>query len=195
MATPTARLPSIGEANATGMIRVRESTPLPPKRDLVITEITRILGLGLVQKLVVEVGAPIVYERLVERDDSPSLNVVEQQDLYGAVRNNPIFDFREADEFRGRGPFGIIFFAIEDLVAREAVPKAFISSNPSLLWAWLGLPLETTFSHLFGIPLFSYPDKQQLPEDVLVLAGADPYDADTVKLSLKLSIDLPRKKR
>jgi hypothetical protein len=195
MATPMARPPSIGEANTSGLIRVRETSPLPPKRDLVIEEINRILGLGLVQKLTVEVGTPIIYERLVKPDDSPSLDVIEQLDFYGAIRNNEIFDFREADEFRGRGPFGILFFAIQDLVAREATPKAFVSSNWALIWAWMGLPLETHYSHLFGIPTVTHGDKQQLPDDVLLLVGADPYDIDSVKVSLRISIDLPRKKR
>jgi hypothetical protein len=196
MATPTARPNSLGDANALGLLRVKESTPLPPKRELIIEEMNRILGMGLVQKLTVEVGQPIVYERLVKMDEAdPNMEVVEKQDLYGAVRNAEIVDFREADDFRGRGPFGVVFFALQDLLSRGAVPTAFLSSNLPLVWAWMGLPLDTHFSHLFAVPVFSYPDKQLLPDDALLLIGGDVLDPDTVKVTLRIAIDLPRKKR
>jgi hypothetical protein len=193
---PTASPTSLGDAKTAGLVRVRETSPLPAKRDLIVAEVNRILTLGLVQKLVVEVEQPIVYERLVKPEDAgPEMETVQQMDLYGAIRNNELVEFREADEFRGRGPFGIMFFAFQELAKRGAVPLAFVSSNWSLVRAWLGLSSTYAITTIYGVNAITYGDVQQLPEDCLLLVGGDAVDSDVVKVTFKISIDLPRKKR
>lgn len=186
---PTARPPSIGE-RSSGYRRVREQAPLPSTRDQVLSEVSRILGLGLVQKLIIEVGAPIVFERLLKDDAelSPELEVVEAQDLYAAARNAEMLDFKATVT----NPFEIIFLAFRAIEAKKLRPKAFLGSNWITVRKWFRLGDYDDVSSIYGVPAHNY---EEIPDDVLLLLAGDGVEADEVQLSLRISMDLPGERR
>lgn len=186
MAT-TARPPSLGDKGAVGYTRVREEAPLPAKRDLIITEIDRILGLGLVQKLVVEVGQPIHFERLVKSDGiDPDLTVVETGDLFAAMRNSDIVDF--VQEFQVTDNYGMLFQAFRQLEEAGAAPKALLLNQYGLFRQWLRLPATFNLSVVFGVKTYLHED---IPDDVLVLVGCDKNDQEQVTTSIRIPMDIP----
>src|SRR5512135_2155981 len=85
----TARPPSIG---GTELRKVREQRPLPPTRELVVSEFARILSLNLVQRVTVEANKPIVFERLVP-DNGELPPELEAQDLYAESRNAEMLSY------------------------------------------------------------------------------------------------------
>lgn len=183
----TGRPPSIGE-KPNGLLRVREQRPLPDRRELILAEVGRILGLGLVQKLTVEVGQPIFFERFVHVDGeiSADMEEVESLDLYGAARNAEIIDF--PSDFPT--PFETLFRAFHELSDRKLVPKAFLGSNWSVVRRWLKLKEHDDVGSIFGIPTYSYT-VEQVPGDILMLVASDFSDADEVKLTIRIPIDFP----
>jgi hypothetical protein len=188
----TARPPSIGELSDFGYVRVKDQSPLPAKRDLVLAELNRILGLGLVQKLVVEVGQPITYERLIKKGEtSPDLIAIETEDIYGAARNATMMDFvTEEDRYRGKGAYSQLFHAFQQLEQKGALPLGIIFRSYGDVRRWLGLSEIFDLTTIFGVTTFQHAD---IPEDVFLLVGSDRGEPDVVKLSIRIPMDLPKK--
>lgn len=179
----TGRPPSIGDEGTNNLRLVRETVDLPPRRDLVLKELERILNLGLVQKLTVQVGQPIRYSRLVPRDiEIPDVpEEIESGDLYGEARNRPIQDVKAKE----RNPFAILFRAFAMLTKEGLRPKAFVTGSLENLTRWIDPDGEADLSVLFGVELHM---NTEVPDDVLLLLGNEAEGAET-SLSIRIPMD------
>lgn len=178
------RPPSLGDSKGSGFTRLREQAELPAGRELILAELNRILGIGYVQKLVVEVGKPIVYERLVKSGEpTPDLEKLEADDLYGAIRNNEIIDFSH-----GVGnSLKALFLAFRFLTGRRLAAKALVASDWAAVRRWLGLSENEDIIDVFGVKTTTH---EAIPDDVIVLVACDPAEPDVVVLSLRIPLDV-----
>lgn len=180
----TARPSSLGDTSSAKFSRIRESVEMPEGRENLIREFARILGIGMVQKVVVEVGSPILFERLV-RDDAgvqEDLDKVDADDLYGVVRNAELMDFRHL----GASPFEAFFNAFEFFRTRQLAAKAVMIHDWAAMRAWLGMDVGQEPVEPYGLPVFLH---EQVPEDVLLFIGASELDMRDVKLTLRIPMD------
>jgi hypothetical protein len=185
MSGPTARLPSLGDASTQGYKRMRFVEPRPEGREGLLKTFARVISQGLVQKVVVEIGQDIVYERLVKDDGtSEDLDHIESDDLFGAIRNSEIVDFRQ----KGESFFHTLFLAMRFISAKALGPKAFVCSNWELLRRLCGLGEMEDIDELFGVKTYEH---EEIPDDVLVLVAASPMEPDLVVLSLRIPLDPP----
>jgi hypothetical protein len=167
---------------------VQEQYPLPQKRDLIATEVKRILDIGFVQKLTIQVGEPILVERLVRKDAvDPTIEQLEVQDLYAAARNAPMESFLAVGD-----PMRTLFHALAELEKAGLAPKAFLYSSHYTLRMWLELPGSFNIHHLFTIDTKVAED---LPDDILLLVGCDANDRDAIVKSLTVTMDMPKEKK
>ena len=184
----TERLTSLGDSTFSDLIRVRATRPLPKSRPEIVAEVGRILEMGMVQKVVVEVGKPIFFERMARNFDDAELEVpepLEAGDIYGAMRNNELLDFPAAG-LPSAPSHGSLFRAFRLLASRKLVAKAFIVSNFVLLGNWLGLGELDAVDELYGVPVYRH---EEVPPDVLILVAVDSADLEEVKLSLRIPMD------
>lgn len=183
----TARPTSIGDARSGGYALVKEQYDLPSSHPLIAAEVERILGLGLIQKLVLEVGEPIRVFRFVKRDpNEPPLEEIELKDLYNAARNTNMENFHFSGD-----PMRTIFEALAFMRRGEAIPKAFLCNNYNAVRRWLELPYNFYVQHIFEVALF---EEAEIPEDSLLLIGRDPADEEVVTISYRIAMDPPKKK-
>src|SRR5512146_1009928 len=175
-----AQPPSLGDETFGGYVRARFSVPFPGGRTEVIRTISEILGQGGVQKITVEVGQPVVYEKLVKDDGTlEDVQAVDAEDLFGAVRNSEIVDF----QFRGESSYETLFNAFAHVSQRKLAPKAFLIHRWTQLRNWLGADVEEKPIELFGLEGHVH---EEVPEDVLLLVAASKVEPDVVELSLRI---------
>jgi hypothetical protein len=183
----TARLPSLGDTNTAGYVRNRFTVPMPEGREVLLKEFARIISMGLVQKVVVEVGQPIVYERLSKSDGAVSddLERIETGDLYGAIRNAELLDFKRKGS---SGFLETVFYAFRFLQMHsdDLVPKAFMCGSWLTLRMMLGLAPDDDISELFGVRVYWH---EEVPDDVLLLVASTSTEPDVVSMSLRIPMD------
>lgn len=183
MASP--RPPSIGDAGAERYSLVKEEYPLPKSRQEILTAVGRILNLGGVQRLAIRIGEPIqVYRAVSANGEVPTtLEELEAEDLYSQVRNSPMeaFEFKVKDQ----SSFELLFVAFQTLAARGLAAKSFMTRDPKLLKAWLGLGALDSVATVYGVPCMTHAD---IPEDILLLVATSPESPDSVALTLRLEM-------
>jgi hypothetical protein len=184
----TARPPSLGDEKAE-LVLVRDSKPLPKTRNDILTEISHIFALGGVQRVIVEVGKPLLFDRLVPKSDAPEEETTEEipadaVDLYGAMRNNELLNFEL--KYGSMSGYEALFKAWRLLSARKLVAKGFLVSDFPALRDWLELGEEDSVDDIYGVPVFKHAE---IPADVIILVAVDATDLESVKLSLRITLD------
>jgi len=182
----TARPPSLGDERSE-LVLVRDSKPLPKSRGDILTEVSHIFSLGGVQRVIIEVGKPLLFDRLVAKAEVPDDEVTEEipadaVDLYGAMRNNELLDF----SVKGSNGHETLFKAWRLLASRKLSAKGFLVSDVALLRSWLDLGESDPIDDLFGVPVFRH---EEIPPDILTLVAVDAADIEDVKLSLRIPLD------
>ncbi len=179
--------PSLGDAYK-GLRRVKKHVPLPNSREEIIAEFSKIIGLGFVQKIVLELGKPITYERLVREDELPDLPQEIDEDLFYEARNAEMYDYSKPLKITN---FEYLFKAFSILSQRRLKPQSFIVKSLKELNLWLGLEEFVQLPDLFGIPVFI---DHRLPEGVALMTATKSAAEQNIALSIRLTLDSPKGK-
>lgn len=185
-------IPAIGENTAPKLRLTFEERPLPADRKKIVTAFEEILSLGKVQKVVVEVGQPFKFSRLVPPDDLPLQGEpppveAQDEDIYALVMNAPMEDFLLESNL----PFAThLMLAFAWLTDRKYKPKAFIVNAEDPLRNAFGINKIVPLEHFFGLPLHK---RMEIPQDVIVLAAAS-EDGEVITLSLRMLLTSLEKK-
>lgn len=171
---------SIGLAPPPGYRLVREEAPLPPSRELRLLEIQTILERG-VQRLVVEVGKPIIFYRIVKADDA-DLDEIVEEDLFVQARNNEMLEF-PLDGDAPESSVLTVFQAFRELRKRGISPLAFLYFDSQAVSRWL-FKKTVDVSDIYGVRAIRHGE---VPEGVLLLLGSTPGENDVV-LTLRISL-------
>lgn len=174
-----ADIPGIGQDKPDLKV-VREEHPLPGNRKEVLIACENILKRNGVKKLVIELGQPIRVERYVKYDAVGPEQEIVNDDLYLAVRNAEIQDY----DPKKNGGLETLFFAFQRITDRGLLPKAFITNDAKVFFAWLGVDPVT--STVFGVDLIEHKD---VPDDVLLFVCAKVDEPDVITVTLKLSME------
>lgn len=174
---------SLGDSGTIPFTKVRETVELPKSRKALVSTIEAILESGKVQKIVVEVGKPIVVEKYVEGASGPPLDETPPDDFFMAARNAEMIEIPEADT-----PLESLLLAFDELFNRGLKPKAFLTKTAWSVSQWLGLG-GPRLSNILGIELIPVKD---LPMDVVLLLASLETDPDVVTLSIRIPIPLAK---
>lgn len=189
----TVREWNIGDGPPPGYRLVRESYPLPPTRPQVVEQISSVLDKGMVQRLLVQVRQPIQVVRLVKESEADPEAEGMDLDIFQQARNAEMVDFPP----RGLTAYETLFFAFRTLGKKDLVPLAVLVRDPEMLVAWLGLSLDADeVKDVFGVPIRVFVGSEDdFPDDVLLLTAATKDEPDSVFMSLRLAMDLPKERR
>jgi hypothetical protein len=183
---------SLGESPTH--IRVSENFDTPGDRKGILSAIERILNLGGVQKLILELGKPIRVTRLVRKDEMPEApQELVDDDIYAAARNAEMENLvPKALPGKDRiGAYETLFCAFDTLARRRLKPKALLVHKYSELQAWLTVDAQHDVSEIFGIDVRPH---KEIPDNVALLVATRWDDTDTVVFSLRLEIDSIKRK-
>lgn len=191
-------IPSLGNEPARpALTLVGYEFPLPSTRPLILEAISKLLELGFVQKVILEVGHPIRIWRLVSKDDlgnvkeDESPQIAPEGDLFLSARNAKIIDLAFTPgtpaALAACSPFSALFWSFHILNEKELHPEAIIVHQKSLLASWLNLDSTKDFKTVFGAKVIEH---QEMPEGSVLLVGVNPSDKDTAVLSLRLELDI-----
>lgn len=171
--------------------RIRETFDRPKDRDDLIASISRILSLGKVQKLVVEVNQPIRAERLVPQDQEVPEDMKDLEeghdDWMNIVRNGKLEDFPN----RGMSSFQYLFNIFNLVAQKRLKPKIILVHALGEVRSWLELGAFVELTSLFGVEIATHP---QVPDDTATLITEDPDDADAEVYCMRLVFDKPKEK-
>ena len=170
----------LGEEKAD-LVLVREEVPRPPGRQDLLKTISAVLGMGAVQKLVLDISKPIQYWRLVPKPpDMPEVpEEVVEEDLYKLARAAEVEEFVPVV---AESRLKYLGDAINELTDRGLQPKAFIVKSRASFCTWAGWSSRKT---ILGLDVVS---SGELPEDAVLLVGAN---EDVIGLSLRLELFQP----
>lgn len=173
-------IPSLGDASAT-MRKVQESFPLPTSRKEIIVAFERILNLGGVQKVVVELSTPIKVTRLMvappDAGDVPE--ELQDDDIVSAARNVEMEEFFFSEVL---SPYEYLFRAFQQLSARKLKARTVVVNSVPALQKWLK---STVVSEVFGVEVRAH---KEIPDGILLLVAAPADDLETIAFSLKLEM-------
>jgi hypothetical protein len=182
MKMPTA----LGDEVKSKLVLVRDSVPLPKSRTDKVEAFRQILSLGGVQKIVLEVGKPISFYRLVSEEQNAEIPPANTFDPIELVRIGEIEEAVYMNDKNGSDvPMTILFKAFNQVVTHGAVPGFFVASSPKVLSKWLYnylLPKDM----LFGLPIRK---SHTIPDDAVFLAGVSTEDPDVVIYSVRIPLD------
>lgn len=173
-------IPSLGDTSAS-MRKVQESFPLPASRKEIIVAFERILNLGGVQKVVVELSAPIKVTRLVVAlpDAGEVPEELQDDDIVSAARNVEMEEFSFIENL---SPFEYLYHAFHALSLRKLRAKAMVVASITALQKWLK---ANYVSEVYGIDVREH---KEIPEGVLLLVATGADDPETIVFSLKLEM-------
>jgi hypothetical protein len=182
---PVSSPPSIGDKLRSNLKLVIEEFPLPNTRNEVLATIKRALEQGGVQKLQLQIGAPIKIHRYVKADDLGPVKELVDENIFKAAMNALVEESaldQAADGFR------VLFEAFQTISQKGVVPKAVIVPNFSILKKWLRLPQTYNLRDLFGVEITTH---DEVPDDVGLIACTAPDDGTVITYSLKFFIEEP----
>jgi hypothetical protein len=160
--------------------KVREVVELPKSRKALVATFESILESGKVQKVIVEVGKPIIVEKYVEgMSAGPPVEEVDPNDYFMAARNAEIIEISESPR-----PLDMLLLAFEELYSRGLRPKVFLARSVAGVIEWLELG-RTKMASLLGVELVVLKD---IPADVVLLLASLESDPDVVTLSIRIPI-------
>lgn len=179
-------VPSLGDDLEPKRRLVREAHELPKQRKDLLGKFEQILSSGGVQRIVIQVGKPIVVDRIAKENEPPSVPFeLPEEDLFLAARNAPIGTAYVDPKW---GPFEYLAVTFDLLAAHGAVPRAFYVDRVATLQEWLKRPCET----LFGVEV---RESGEMSPDSGLLIGVDPNDSELVLHSIRFEISIPKKKK
>lgn len=183
-----ANVPSLGDESRDKMFLQHSERELPSQRKELIAAIENILALGKVQKIVIEIGRPIKFSRLVSNPiEVEEPTSVRDDDVFSGVRNSEMMEF----VFEKELPLTeYLFKAFGILTQRKIKARAFLVKNFDLLRANLGVDVMWDLSELYGVEVLK---NSNVPDDVLVLAASRHGEEDVV-FSLRMLMTQPRRK-
>lgn len=175
-----ANIPSLGDS-LSSMKKVQETFPLPKSRKEIVTAFERILNLGGVHRVIVELGSPIKVVRLATAgEDVPE--ELQDDDLVSAARNAPMEEFVFSESLL---PTNYLLRAFSFLSHRHLKAKAAIVNSYAPLSEWLGVDKTFDVSTLFGVDVKTH---KEIPDGVLLMVATSADDPEVVTFSLKLEM-------
>jgi hypothetical protein len=181
------KAPSLGDEAEVKFQKVVENIDLPTGRKAILLAIEKILNGGGVQKLTIEREHPIKVVRLVRADDITYVpSELVEDDVMAAVRNKEIKEFVLEQPIRS---FEYLSRAFNVLSGHGLRVQMVYIHKLSEIQAWLKTASVTT--HLFGAELVEHED---IPDFVILLVATRPDDPEEVVLSLKILMEIPKKK-
>lgn len=180
--------PSIG-SNLKKLKLISEEHDLPPERKQVVSFIGKLLEQGGVQRLTLQVGQPIRLSRYVKANSLDPIKDLAQDDLYEAIRLSAI---EETPVHEGANPYQVLFDLFGSISHRGKVPKAFLVNSIDRFKSWLGRDPSHLIKEAYGVPIET---NAEVPDDVCLMACADPDDTEIVTFTLKFNMEVPVKKK
>lgn len=182
---------SIGDDNKSSKYSlVKETYPLPGSVGDVVSKFAEILNLGFVQKVLVQIGQPIIVERYSKAAKGVELPSPEElpepeEDFLADARNGKMVVLGLVSE-----PYSALHLAFLMMSRNVAKPVVIYVHTMDSLCKWMNCN-ETEFSvfnknELFGVEIRESP---AMPEDSLLLVGKSEMDT----FSVKVLMDLPKK--
>lgn len=172
--------PSIGDQKK--FFKINQQFDLPQDREAIIQRFKSILGLGGVQKVVIELGHPIKVERLVKSKEEVPQEMIEDSEFAIAMNS----EIKEIPSL-GLTPFEQLFAVFQHISAKRLKPRSFIVSNVDRLKKWLGIPPLVVVEELFCIRLVV---DDQVPDDVLLIIAEDADSPwETPRISYRIPMD------
>jgi hypothetical protein len=169
----------------------REEYPLPPTVDGICSLVRNCLEGGLVQRVHIENGRPVViYRELPEGEFDEGGSSID-----GVLRNMELLEYAPAGYASGTAsPFEMLFDIFYVIASRGLVPMRFFSGTGGrkLLERWLmleerGLPPMRNNPTIIGVPLTRL---LSMPEETLILCGAPYADSSNEEIALGVKITL-----
>jgi len=180
------KIPSIGDSPVAALKKLQETYPLPKTRREVVTAFERILNLGGVHRIVVELGAPIKVIRLANAgEDVP--DELQDDDLVSAARNAPMEEFVFSESIL---PTNYLFRAFHILSQRRLRARAVVVNNLTALREWLGVDKTFDLVEVFGVATASH---KEIPDGVLLLVAGPLDEPELVSFSLRLELNIGKK--
>lgn len=179
-------VPSIGDSPSPTLKKLQETYPLPKTRKGVVSEFERILNLGGVHRVVVELGSPIKVIRMAEAGAEVP-EELQDDDLVSAARNAPMEEFVFAENIL---PTNYLFRAFHLLSQRRLKATAMVVNSYASLSSWLGVDKSFDVSEVFGVPVKTH---KEIPDGVLLVVSAPFDDQEVVTFSLRLEMSQERK--
>lgn len=174
-------LPSIGDSPSVPMKKLQETYPLPKTRREVVSAFERILNLGGVHRVVVELGSPIKVVRLAEASaDVPE--ELQDDDLVSAARNAPMEEFVFSESLL---PMDYLFRAFHLLTQRRLKAVYMVVNSYASMREWLSVEKAFDISEVFGVSVKTH---KEIPDGVLLMVAAPLDDVDVVSFSLRLEM-------
>lgn len=181
------KIPSIGDNSpVTTLKKFQETFPLPKTRKEVVTAFERILNLGGVHKVVVELGSPIKVVRMGNAgEDVP--DELQDEDLVSAARNAPMEEFVFSENLL---PTNYLFRAFHLLSQRRLKARAMVVNSFPQFREWLGVDKAFDLSEVFGVVATTH---KEIPDGVLLLVAGPVDEEDLVSFSLRLELNVGKK--
>jgi hypothetical protein len=165
----------LGAAEAPKMHAVTESVPLPTNRKDLVQLFQKILELGRVQKVIVEIGHPVLFKRLVAEEDITE-ETMKEWDPLDEVRAGDLSELPAAD----LSPMETAMAAFGLLEENQAIPSALLVGDEPAFRKWFGLKTNS----FFGLQVMP---SQGLMAESAILAGVDPEEPDNIKFSVRFT--------
>jgi hypothetical protein len=181
----TSKVRSLGDPDALRSYRkMVQEVPLPTGgRAALVETFRKILEMGLVQRVVVSVDAPIEVTRLVPLTQVVGPDELDSEvptDAYDIVLSSKVEDLA-AQYPNVKSPWATLFFAFEVLTSRELRPQMVIVRSQAEFFSWLTLAPR---QQAFGCDVVEH---HQVPAGTALLAGKDPETgaiAHTVRFAM-----------
>lgn len=182
---------SLGDEEKPEYILVKDQVPLPKGRNEKIEAFRGILQLGGVQKVVLEVGKPITFFRVMQEDKEAEIPPANAFDPIELVRLGDVANVEvpELESLTSEIPLTVLFHAFNQIILHGAVPGFFVASSPKILAKWLSKLLSK--DTLFGLEI---KKSFTIPDDAVFLAGVSAEDTDVVRYTVRIPLDLPKEK-
>lgn len=180
---------SLGDAQDTPLKKIQENFPLPTSRKEIVTAFERILNLGRVQRVLVQLDSPIRVTRFVEdkKVDTEGPEELPEDDVIEAAMNSKM----EILPFENVPPTVYLFRAFAVLSHKKLKARTMVVNNFASLLMWLGLSADADVSSIFGIETMT---SKTMPDDALLLVATPADDPDLVVFSLRLEMSAEKTK-
>lgn len=165
-----------------GWVRVKDSIPFLGKGvDDIVTAIRAVLKENpYTQKLTLEIGKPILFEKMVPKDKAPDQATVS---VYDQIKAKPMTEYVIEEESRSRPAFAHLW-EMSQIIHNEGLSLShLLLGNRFLFQQWLRVQIPITNLAFFGVPV---QVDTAIEEDVFVLCGSD--DEGELQFSLKAVI-------
>lgn len=185
---PTVSPPaSLGDEKGAQFRIIADERPLPNNRKEIISSVESILGLGGVQKLVIELHKPIKFFRAVVGDVNEIPSEILDDEEFANVRNAEIQEFLNITTISTHEH---IFKGFQYLTQKRLKARSFLYNSPLILRSALGLDAHTAITELFGVNAIQ---SDEVPADVLLLS-ATRYGEEEIVFTLRMLLPTKRTK-